>query len=193
MAAKKVYGSRSIKPRRVRRTQAQLQAILAVSRKIIAEENGRITIMHLFYRLVGLKSLEKTEREYSNLDRYLMKWRRSKEIPWSAFADNSRFYYGTTTHSSMEAALKNTRDHYRRDLWATQNAFVEIWTEKDSMASILMEEARTFGVRVFPFKGFTSGTSLYNAADAFKEQMKAGKTVYIYYFGDHDPSTAGLI
>jgi len=181
----KVYRPRSIKSRR---TQDQLKEILQASRDILKEESEQITIRHLFYRLVSKKLLAKEEREYKKLGSYLMKWRRSGEIPWSAFADNTRWYYGNVGYSGIEAALINTRETYRRNLWATQDAFVEIWCEKDAIASILLSEAGSFGVQVFPLRGFTSGSALHNAADSFKAQIKAGKTVYIYYFGDHDPS-----
>jgi len=183
--ASPVYRSRPIKSRR---TQDQLNEILKASRAIINEEQGKITIRHLFYRLVSKRLLAKEEREYKKLGTYLMKWRRSGELPWSAFADNTRWYYGSVGYSGLDAALVNTRDAYRRNLWATQDAFVEIWCEKDAIASILLEEAYTFGVQVFPLRGFTSGSALHNAADGFKSQIKAGKQVYVYYFGDHDPS-----
>jgi hypothetical protein len=116
-----------------------------------------------------------------------MKWRRAEAIPWAAFADNTRWYYGSTGYSGMKAALMNTRNTYRRNLWATQRAFVEIWVEKDAIAAILLQEADTFGVRVFPLRGYASGSALYNAATLFKEQTNAGKEIFIYYFGDHDP------
>lgn len=184
--SKSVYRSRSIK--RKRRTNQELRAILNAARAIIAEENGAITIRHLFYRLVALKLIEKTESEYAKLGSYLMKWRRSKEIPWSAFADNTRYYYGTRGYFSIEDALRDTRDSYRRNLWASQDTFIEIWCEKDAIASIISEVANSFGVRVFPLHGFSSGTALYNAADTFKRAIDAGKEVHIYYFGDYDPS-----
>jgi hypothetical protein len=194
--ATEVYGSSSINgingssSIRSRRTKAGLSDILRASQKIINEEkeNGKITIRHLFYRLVGVGLLAKNEHEYRHLSSYLMKWRRSGEISWSSFADNTRWYYGSRCFSSMEAALRNTRDTYRRNVWASQNDFVEIWCEKDAIASIILEEADTFGVRVFPLRGFSSGSSLHNAADGFRAQIEAGKNVYIYYFGDHDPS-----
>jgi len=185
MAFPQVYRSRSIK---TRRTRQELDGILQASKNIIAEEDGKITIRHLFYRLVGERFLEKNEHEYKKLGSYLMGWRRAGLIPWSAFADNTRWYYGTIVFSSMEAALQNTRDTYRRNLWESQNTFVEIWAEKDAIASILLEEAGGFGVRVFPLRGFASGSALHNAADSFKAQIKAGKEVHVYYFGDYDPS-----
>lgn len=185
VSVSEVYRSRPIK---ARRTKDQLKEILQASREIIAEESCEITIRHLFYRLVSQKLLAKDEKEYKKLGTYLMKWRRSGELPWSAFADNTRWYYGNVGYSGIEAALINTRDTYRRNLWATQDAFVEIWCEKDAIASILLDEAISFGVQVFPLRGFTSGSALHNAADSFKTQINAGKTIYVYYFGDYDPS-----
>ena len=185
MAHTPVYESRPIKNRR---TQADLNKILQGSLNIIAEENAKITIRHLFYRLVTESLLQKTEYEYKKLITYLMKWRRSGDIPWTAFADNTRWYYGSTGYADIASAIINTRDTYRRNLWSTQDAFVEIWTEKDAIASILLEEAYSFGVQVFPLRGFSSGSALHNAAYHFRAQQAAGKNVYIYYFGDHDPS-----
>ncbi len=180
-----VYGSRSI---RSRRTKSDLTALLQACQEVISSEPGQITIRHLFYRLVGRGAIAKSEREYKALGRHLMNWRRAGLIPWSAFADNTRWYYGSRRFDGIEAVLLNTRDAYRRNLWASQRAYVEIWAEKDAIASILTEEADSFGVKVLPLRGFASGTALYNAAEAFKAQIEAGKEVYVYYFGDFDPS-----
>jgi hypothetical protein len=117
-----------------------------------------------------------------------MKWRRSGDISWSAFADNTRFYYGRRGSSNMEEALRISVENYRRNLWITQPIFVELWCEKDAITAIILEEAQKFGVQVFPFRGFISGSALYNIADSFKTQQRKGKEVYVYYFGDHDAS-----
>jgi hypothetical protein len=183
--ASEVYRSRPIKSRR---THEKLTEILQATKEILAEEQNKITIRHLFYCLVSKRLLAKEEREYKKLGSYLMKWRRSGELPWSAFADNTRWYYGDVGYSGLEAALINTRDTYRRNLWSSQDAFVEIWCEKDAIASILLSESQSFGIQVFPLRGFTSGSALHNAADHFKSYQAAGKEVFVYYFGDHDPS-----
>jgi hypothetical protein len=47
----KLYQSSPVK--RIRRTNAELDIVLQTSKQIIAEENGTVTIRHLFYRLVG--------------------------------------------------------------------------------------------------------------------------------------------
>jgi hypothetical protein len=69
---------------------------------------------------------------------------------------------------------------------------VEIWCEKDAIASILLDAADPWRVQVFPFRGFASLTSLYNAGQTFLAHQHAGKTVHVYYFGDHDPSGVAI-
>lgn len=177
------YRSRSIK----RRSKADLAAILEATRAVIAEE-GQLTVRHLFYRLVGFKLLEKTEKEYSHLVNYLTNWRRAGLIPWSAFADNIRRYYCYDLYDSLESMLLRSRDLYRRDLWASQNKLVEIWTEKDAMANILADVVNPWGIAVFPVHGFSSLSAIYSAARSFKQHMDAGREVHVYYFGDYDPS-----
>lgn len=179
------YRPRSIK--HTRRTKVQLAAILEATRAVIAEE-GQLTIRHLFYRLVGITLLEKTEKEYKHLVSYLSAWRRSGLIPWSAFADNIRRYYADRIYDDLGDMLTSSRDLYRRDLWASQNKLVEIWVEKDAMANILADAVNPFGVSVFPVHGFSSLTAIYSAAESFKQHVAAGREVHVYYFGDHDPS-----
>lgn len=38
------------------------------------------------------------------------------------------------------------------------------------------------------FRGFASLTSLYVAAETFRDKQAEGRTVYVYYFGDYGPS-----
>jgi hypothetical protein len=70
-------------------------------------------------------------------------------------------------------------------VWDDQDAYVEIWTEKDALAGVLLEETRTWDVPLMVSKGFSSVTYLYEAAKAIEAE---GKPAYLYYFGDHDPS-----
>ncbi|HUZ06587.1 MAG TPA: hypothetical protein VMV89_03785 [Candidatus Paceibacterota bacterium] len=165
-----------------------MQEVLRSIQKILAGEEDQITIRHLFYRLVGLKQIEKTEAAYKSLCGHLSKWRRSGEVSWNAFADNTRWHLGTETFNGLNDALANTVQCYRRNLWAQQSAHVEIWGEKDAISGILFREADTFGVKVFTCRGFASLSALYSAANIFKQAVANGKEVFIYYFGDHDPS-----
>lgn len=180
------YGTSQIK--RNRRTSAEMDDMLAEFRQIAGREEGQITIRHLFYRLVGLRVIEKTELAYKGLCSHLSKWRRSEEIPWSAFANNTRWHIRRETFNDIQDALKNTVENYRRNLWSTQPFYIEVWVEKDSIAGIVANTANSFGVPVFVARGFASLSSLYSAANTFREATDSGKTAAIYHLGDCDPS-----
>jgi hypothetical protein len=162
--------------------------VLQAIQTILAGEDDQITIRHLFYRLVGLRVIEKTEAAYKGLCGHLSKWRRSEAIPWSAFADNTRWHIRHRTFDGIEDALRNTAESYRRNLWSTQPFFVEVWVEKDAIASLVARTANSFGVPVFVARGFASLSSLYSAANTFRDAVAAGKKVVIYHAGDYDPS-----
>jgi len=180
------YGTSLAK--RFRRSKAQINSMLDAIHGILDGEQEQITIRHLFYRLVGLKQIEKTEAAYHSLCGHLSKWRRSGDVGWDAFADNTRWHMGQDTFDGLDDALANTVKCYRRNLWTKQSAHVEIWGEKDAISGILFSEADTFGVKVFTCRGFASLSALYSAANTFKQAVAKGKKVFIYYFGDHDPS-----
>jgi hypothetical protein len=171
-----------------RRTPQQVEELLHGTLAVLDAEKayGPMTIRHCYYKLVELGLLNKTKNEYDNLGHHLRKWRRDGQIPYSAFSDNSRSYYESAQFDSLEDALITTRDTYRRNLWSSQSDYIEIWVEKDAIASIVFRIASQFGVKVFPTHGFNSMTAAYVSAEAFKRAQQAGKNVHVYYFGDYD-------
>jgi hypothetical protein len=111
--------------------------------------------------------------------------RRSGEIPYGWIADNTRWMRKPTTYSSMENMLSITAQTYRRAIWDNQDAYVEIWLEKDALAGVLIEETRPWDVLLMVTRGYASLTYLHEAALTIKAQRKPA---YLYYFGDYDPS-----
>jgi hypothetical protein len=183
LAKKQAYKSRPIK--RKRRTKADIEALQDALYQLL-EQDHPMTVRQVFYRIVSQGGIAKTENEYKNsVGRQLVAMRRSGRIPFSWIADNTRWMRKPTTYSSMEDALENTARTYRRSLWDNQDVYVEVWTEKDALAGVLLEETRVWDVPLMVSKGFSSITYLYEAAQAIRSQ---GKPAYLYYFGDHDPS-----
>lgn len=184
---KPLYWTSPIK--RARRTQAEMDEILEAIQTILRGEEGQITIRHLFYRLSsGLLLIPKTDQAYKGLCGHLSKWRRSGDVEWSAFADNTRWHIHSSTFNGVQDALKNTAENYRRNLWSTQPYYIEVWVEKDAIAGIVSDTASSFGVPVFVCRGFASLSSLYSAANTFRAAVAAGKEVIVYHLGDYDPS-----
>lgn len=174
--------------KRRRRSKKEMEALLDATLEALEDEPGAMTIRHLCYVMSSRGYIKKTEPDFKNYDKHLVGWRRAGLIPWNAFVDNTRWHYGSTVFNGLEEALIQSRNAYRRNLWADLDVYVELWTEKDAIAGILLEEADIYGVKVLPLRGFASLSMLYNAADTFRAMARRGKDVYVYYFGDHDPS-----
>ena len=78
---------------------------------ILDAETSAITIRHLFYRLVGLNVIAKTELAYKGLCGHLSRWRKSREVPWNAFSDSTRWHIKPPMfRRHCGRAQKNARD-----------------------------------------------------------------------------------
>jgi len=186
-------GSRSTKTKRRsikrRRTAAEMDTLLMAIHYILAGEESTISVRHLFYRLSSTMGIiEKTEVAYHSLVAHLSRWRRAGEVPWSAFADSTRWHIRKPTFDGIADALQRTHETYRRDLWSNQPHYCEVWVEKDTIASMVADVAGEFGVPVFVCRGFASLSALYSAAQVFKEAAASGKKVTVFHLGDYDPS-----
>jgi hypothetical protein len=145
-----------------------------------------MTVRQVFYRAVSAGIINKSELEYKNsISRQLVAMRLSGDLEFGWIADNTRWMRKPKTYSSVEEALQSTARTYRKALWDDQDAYVEVWTEKDALAGVLLEETKKWDVPLMVSRGFSSLTYLYEAAEAISDQ---GKPAYLYYFGDHDPS-----
>ena len=176
------YGARPI---RRRRSKAQIEALRQAIHQLLARDNP-MTVRQVFYQLVSLGIIAKTEREYkSTVIRLLANMRRRGEIPFGWVADNTRWMRKPTTYSNLEEALRRTAKLYRRAVWDDQDAYVEIWLEKEALAGVLYEVTERWDVPLMVTRGYPSISYLYEAAEAIEAKET---TTYLYYFGDYDPS-----
>ena len=145
--------------RRYRRTNDELahidRAILDV-----AEAEKPVTVRGLFYRVMSLGLVPKTEKGYDVVQR-----RHSScagpALPYGWITDGSRLRLKPLTWSSTEAALENTAKMYRRDLWIDQDMHVEIWTEKDAIRGVIYPVTEEFDVPLMISRGYSSETFLH--------------------------------
>ncbi|CAN5903350.1 hypothetical protein BH23PLA1_BH23PLA1_35660 [soil metagenome] len=176
-------GPRPIK--RPRRTRADIERIKDLAVDLLRREQP-MTIRQLYYRLVSVGAIAKTEAEYkSTVVRLLGEMRREGDIPFHWIADNTRWMRKPRTHSGLDQALRQTAATYRRSVWDNQDAYVEIWLEKDALAGVLWEVTDPWDVPLMVTRGFASLSFLHQAAEAIGAQ---DKPTFLYYFGDHDPS-----
>jgi len=182
MNAKATYPASSLK--RIRRTKAALIS-LKESLLEIVEENKPMTVRQLFYQMVTKQLIDKTEKAYDTVGRLATQMRRSGELPYSWLADSTRWMRKPASHNSLESFLEEQQTFYRRDLWQDQDAYVEIWLEKDALAGVLMEATRKWDVPLMVCRGYASLSFLNSAAETIRD---VNKPTFLYYFGDCDPS-----
>jgi hypothetical protein len=173
------------RPIRRRRTKAEISDLRAALYELISAE-APMTVRQVFYRAVAAGLVAKTEMEYkATVCRLLTEMRRAGDLPFGWLADNTRWMRKPATYRSMDSFLASVARHYRRDLWDAQDAYVEVWLEKDALAGVLFEVTRRWDVPLMVTRGYPSLTFLHSAAEAIEDE---GKPTFLYYFGDWDPS-----
>lgn len=174
--------------KRERRTKAEIEAI---ERAIIAvlREDHPATVRGTFYRLVSAGVIDKNDREYKNtVVRLMTRLRECGKLPYGWVTDSTRLMRKTRSWESPYAALMDTALDFKAAVWRDQSSYVELWTEKDAIAGVLLSATQDWDVPVMVARGFSSITFLFEAAQTIKA---VGKPSYLYYFGDWDPSGVG--
>lgn len=172
-----------------RRTKSDLAEIRAALYDTLEGDNPA-TVRQVFYRLVSVGIIDKTEAEYKNtVCRLLALMRREGALPFGWIADNTRWMRKPRTFSSVSDALKRTAELYRRALWDEQKVYVEVWLEKDALAGVLYPITSEWDVPLMVTRGYPSLSFLYEAAEQIGETEKR---TFIYYLGDHDPSGVNI-
>lgn len=174
--------------KRYRRTKQEINSIRNAIYLILALDNP-MTVRQVFYRLVSEGYIGKTDNEYKNLVvRLLADMRRNGGVPFSWVADSTRLVRKPETFNSLSSFFRQGAEMYRRALWDETNIHIEIWVEKDTLSGVLYPVTAQYDVPIMVARGFSSITFLQNNAQYIRECYEAGKSVFIYQFGDHDPS-----
>lgn len=144
-----------------------------------------MTVRQVYYALVSLGAIPKTEGAYKQACYHLLALRRLAVIPYEFIADNTRWMRKPATYKGLEQFLEISKQTYRRMLWADQDIYLEVWIEKDALAGVIYDVTGPWDVPLMVTRGYPSETYLYEAAEALKDQDKPS---FIYYLGDYDPS-----
>ena len=156
----------------------------------IVERYDQITCRGVFYQAVGMKAVEKTEAACEQVQRRLLKLRRSGRIHYTKIVDESRSVYGHTRYCGLESLAEDTAALYRRDYWAESDVAVQIWVEKRGLASLLTPTVcNQWGLNLYISAGQMSETYLYRAG---AEIADLGKPTYVYALTDFDPGGATI-
>jgi hypothetical protein len=178
----RVYQASHIK--RVRATKAQVEERREAMLAIIYD--GRpMTVRQVFYQATVRGIVEKAESGYDKVQTDLTIMRKAGELPYDWLADNTRWQRKPRTFDSVEDALRETAAFYRKSLWTSAGAYVEVWLEKDALSGVVYPVTSMYDVPLMVARGYASLSFLHQAAEYI-----SGLSVptYIYHLGDFDPS-----
>jgi hypothetical protein len=182
MIERAVYGTSAVsRPRRTKAELAQLHAAILT----VCEDDHPLSVRGVFYRVMSAGVVEKSEKGYAAVQREVLQLRRSGDLPYQWIADGTRWHIKPTSWSSKEEALDHTAISYRQDLWHDQDVYVEIWSEKEAISSIISPITSNWDVPLMIARGFASESFLWSTANAIRSQAKP---TVVYQLGDHDPS-----
>jgi hypothetical protein len=173
--------------KRQRRTAAELEA---VNRAIVqaVDEDAPVTLRGVFYRVVSMGAIPKTENGYGCVQRQLLALRRAGVVPYDSITDGTRWRRRPVTWDSLEQMLDDAAISYRRSLWHDQPVYVEILSEKDAITGTIRPVTNRYDIPLGIVRGYSSETFIWEMARDVHWNIAEGKLVYIYQLGDHDPS-----
>lgn len=162
----------------------------------VPKRNGKpipITIRQLWYLMIShpYNYLINVKEVYNSMDGWITEFRKTGEIDWKLIEDRSRHEISGRDFESSKPdeyvgkAIKGMEKRYKKELWTTQEYYVEVWLEKDTISEIVANAALPYRVLTFPAGGQSSFTKVKEGAlRIIKHPNKKKK---ILYLGDYDP------
>jgi hypothetical protein len=154
----------------------------------VCAEDHPLSVRGVFYRVISAGAVEKSEKAYGAVQREVLKLRRSGILPYEWIADGTRWQVKQPSWDTARDALDDAISSYRRSMWHNQNVYVEVWSEKEAIASIVSPTTDEWDVPLMIARGFASESFLWSTANTIRRQGQDGKDALIYQLGDHDPS-----
>ena len=140
---------------RPRRTKAEIEAL---NREIVAalEADNPQSVRHVFYLLTNPRLdayVDKTESGNRKVGRQVQRLREVGRIPWHWIVDMSRRAHTVPTYRDPHDFINQISSIYRTDAWERSDYVVEVWCESRSIASVILDDCREWGVALYPAGG----------------------------------------
>lgn len=98
----------------------------------------------------------------------MVKARRQGIIPWDWIEDRIRQPRVVSMWRDLSDFLEAARHAYRKDIWANQPSYLEVWLEKDALSGIFEDITSEYGVTLMVGRGYNSWSALKDAAERIK-------------------------
>lgn len=169
---------------------------IPIVNEIIGQYDFKLTVRQIYYRLISDPYIlfENTKSRYTQFDKMLVVARERGEVDHTKIEDRTREALGGDFgYKDPQEFLKSEIDSFKKcwqdyimEMWKNQEHKLEIWVEKDALASLINQVALGFRVLVFPSRGYSSFTKIMECLDRLKKY--SDKERIILHLTDHDPS-----
>lgn len=176
--------------------QGKKQLVFEKIKEIVEEfqsQGYKMTLRQLYYQLVSRDIIANSQKEYAKLSTLLTEARMYGLIDWDFIEDRIRVPKINSQWNGIEHIVDSAIASYRRDRWNGQENYIEVWVEKDALSGVLLPITKKYHVNLMVNRGYSSASAMHDASLRFKKQEQKGKTTYILYLGDHDPSGMDMV
>jgi len=176
------------------------------------DQGIRMTLRQLYYQMIAQdlfpsswidakynlenqlpEGTKNTIKNYSRLSKLISDARLAGWIDWDAIEDRGRRPQRTSQWDSIRDIIESAIDSFRLPRWADQPSYVELWVEKDALASVLWPIAHRHHITLMVNKGYSSQSAMHEAAGRFIAASNTNKQPTLLYLGDHDPSGEDMV
>jgi hypothetical protein len=147
------------------------------------------TVRQIFYQMTVHKLVDKTEAGYRKIADILCSIRRGDRLDYDFIVDNTRGIAQPMTFSNVHEPLTTIVDTYRKSLWNGIPCRLQVWLEKDALASVIEPITSKYDVPLFVARGYSSLSFLHNeAVPVVDEWADQDLPITVLHLGDFDPS-----
>lgn len=183
------------------------RGLIDISKEILKEYKGKITIRQLYYRLVAKHIIPNTHPGYKRVMGAMKDARvKTREIPFNIFEDKTRDFTGDNPrwylephslfdkekeiYESADQTFRDSVDKYSLPTWYRQPNYVEVWCEKDALENVFLPVCNKLDVTFGTARGCASISWLYEAAMRFRRLRKnySIERIIVLLYTDNDPT-----
>jgi len=153
----------------------------------------KLTLRQLYYQLVVANIFANLQKNYAKLSDLLGEARMTGLCDWDVIEDRIRVPKFPNEWPDINSAMQTLIAVYRKQRWNDQDNYVEVWCEKDALSGVLQPITQEYHVHLLVNRGYSSISAMHDSALRFRFEEGEGKTCYLLYFGDMDPSGEDMV
>ena len=123
--------------------------LLVEAAQAILAEHHPMTVRQCYYQLVSSQVIKNNRGQYQAVSKALVDARREGIIPWEWIEDRLRRPRTVSMWDDLQDFAQTALASYRRDVWASQPAYVEVWVRSRTRQQRAQTSSRSTASRTW--------------------------------------------